>query len=194
MAFIAVEGIDGSGKSTLLAALKERLVAAGSTALGERVRELLLAGREELTPWAEICLFTAARAELVAKVVRPALGEGRTVLIDRFLWSTLAYQCYGSGVPLEPTFSLQRAAVQGTLPACVLWLDLPVATAMGRREGAEDRIEARGSAFLQRVREGFATLAVADPDRIHRLDATLPPQELVARAWERLRSQGLVSS
>lgn len=193
MAFIAFEGIDGAGKSTLIAALKARLEARGAdvlvarepgtTAFGERLRALLLdPGTEQLQRWTEACLFTAARAEMLAQVIQPALEEGRTVLLDRFAYSTLAYQGDGLGLDLSVLEPLQNAAIGGRWPDRVFWLDLPLDVARGRRGEEEDRIEGRGDAFLGRVAAGFERMAAADPERFCRLDATLPAEQIADEA------------
>lgn len=192
--FIAFEGIDGCGKSTLLQYIAERLRAAGrdplcvrepgSTPLGERVRDALLdPATGELTAWTEVCLFTACRAEMVSTQIRPALDMGRDVLLDRYFYSTLAYQSYGAGADLEATRQLQLEAVGGLLPDLVLLPDLTVKTADGRRSGGDDRMEAKGPEFLQRVRLGFLDLAAGDADRWCVLDGDAPPADVAAAGW-----------
>jgi len=192
--FIAFEGIDGCGKSTLLRSVEGRLRALGrdpllvrepgSTALGERVRAALLDPKTgDLTPWTEVCLFTACRAEMVATQIRPALEQGRDVLLDRYFFSTLAYQAYGAGADLETTRTLQLEAVGGLLPDLVLIPDLSVAEATRRRGGDDDRMEAKGAEFLERVRTGFLALADADPGRWSVLDGAATPEQVAEAGW-----------
>ena len=156
----------------------------GSTALGERVRAALLDPKTgDLTPWTEVCLFTACRAEMVATQIRPALEQGRDVLLDRYFFSTLAYQAYGAGADLETTRTLQLEAVGGLLPDLVLIPDLSVAEATRRRGGDDDRMEAKGAEFLERVRTGFLALADADPGRWSVLDGAATPEQVAEAGW-----------
>lgn len=175
--FIALEGIDGSGKSTqaerLAATLAERGVATtstrepGGTPLGERVRELLLAGEPgHMSPLAEVHLFAAARAQLVHEVVRPALDAGRWVVSDRFLDSSLAYQGYARGLGVDLVLEANRAAVDGCLPDLSLVIDIEPADTVGRRRARPDRIEAEGDDFLARVAEGYRQVAARFPERV----------------------------
>lgn len=193
--FIAFEGIDGCGKSTLLQLIAERLRAEGrdplcvrepgSTPLGERVREALLdPATGELTAWTEVCLFTACRAEMVWTQIRPALDAGRDVLLDRYFYSTLAYQAYGQGADLEATWKLQLEAVEGLLPDLVLLPDVAEDVAAARRRGGDDRMEAKGRDFLERVRIGFMELARNDAERWRVLDGAAPPEIVAAAGWD----------
>ena len=198
--FIAFEGIDGCGKSTALAAVADRLAAEagaaplclrepGSTALGERVRSALLdPATGDLTAWSEVCLFTACRAEMVASQIRPALTGGRDVLLDRYFYSTLAYQGHGAGADRELTRRLQLEAVGGLEPDLILLLDLDATIASGRRSGDDDRMEAKGLEFLERVRGGFLELASTDSGRWRVLDGALPPEEVAALAWQAVQA------
>ena len=193
--FIAFEGIDGCGKSTLLRLIAERLRAEGreplclrepgSTPLGERVRDALLdPATGELTAWTEVCLFTACRAEMVSAQIRPALDAGRDVLLDRYFYSTLAYQAYGQGADLEATWKLQMEAVEGLLPDLVLLPDVAEDVAAARRRGGDDRMEAKGRDFLERVRIGFMELARNDAERWRVLDGAAPPEIVAAAGWD----------
>jgi len=175
--FIALEGIDGSGKSTQARLLAEALEARGlsvaatrepgGTPLGERVREILLSGEPgALTPVAEATLFAAARAELVARVVRPALEAGSWVVTDRFLDSSLAYQGAARGLGVDLVLEINRPAVDGCLPHLALVVDVAVAVAAGRRCASPDRIEAEGDGFQQRVADGYRELARRFPERV----------------------------
>jgi dTMP kinase len=139
----------------------------GGTPLGERVREILLSGDPgALTPVAEATLFAAARAELVARVVRPALEAGWWVVTDRFLDSSLAYQGAARGMGVDLVLEINRPAVDGCLPDLSVVVDVPVAVAAGRRCARPDRIEAEGDGFQQRVADGYRELSRRFPGRV----------------------------
>jgi dTMP kinase len=185
--FIAFEGGEGAGKSTQVAALAGRLAALGhrvcatrepgGTPGAEAVRQLFVSGaRDRWTPRGDALLIAAARADHVARRIRPALEAGEIVLCDRFVHSTLAYQGHGNGLPIDALVAIHRFATGDLWPDLVLWLDLPVEVGLARaaaRAGSPDRFETSDPGFHQRVRAGFATLAAADP-RIHRIEGTAP--------------------
>src|SRR5919202_2655949 len=153
--FVTFEGLDGSGKSTQAALPLEALVAVGrnvvatrepgGTDFGERVRDLLLHG-QELTPWAEAALFAAARAELVARVIRPALEDGADVVCDRYVDSSLAYQGIARGLGVDRVLELNLQAIQGLLPDRTFLLVLDPSESAGRG-GETDRLERQGADF-----------------------------------------------
>ena len=188
--FVTFEGVDGSGKSTQAGLLAERLAAEGrdvvatrepgGTELGERVRDLLLGGGE-VAAWAEAALFAAARAQLVAEVIRPALDRGAVVVCDRYLDSSLAYQGIARGLGLERVLELNLTVVEGLLPDRTFLLLLEPAAAAARMDGSPDRIERAGEAFVGRVDAGYRELAARFPERIVPLDGRLPEQELADR-------------
>lgn len=168
--------MDGAGKSTQLTLLAGALRARGrdvvatrepgGTALGERLRAVLLDGEPVIVaPQAEVLLFAAARAELVAEVIRPALDAGRWVVCDRFVDSSLAYQGVARGMGIDAVWDANRLAVEGCLPDRALVLDLPVGDARAR-SGGDDRIEAEGDGFQQRVAAGYRELAARFPERV----------------------------
>jgi len=176
--FIVFEGIDGSGKTTQLQRLAEWLPNSGlmpsgallhvtrepgGTALGQSLRQLLLHPPDGTAPCpiAELLLYAADRAQHVETVIRPALAAGDWVLCDRFTGSTVAYQGYGRGLSPRVITKLERIATGGLRPDLTIWLKLPVAESLRRRgDRPADRIEASGEAFLQRVGDGFAHLAL----------------------------------
>jgi dTMP kinase len=184
--FVTFEGIDRSGKSTqarLLAdALGPEAVAVrepGGTPVGERVRELLKDPAVEMTPEAEALLFAAARAELVDRVIRPALEEGRVVVSDRFLDSSLAYQGAARGLGMDEVERINRFATGGLTPDLTLLLEIDPGAAAGR--GAEDdRFESEGAGLQRAVLDAYDRLAAADPGRWRRIDADRPPEEVHA--------------
>jgi dTMP kinase len=193
--------VDGSGKSTQAAmladALEERGVRVvrtrepGGTPVGERVREILLAGAPgELELSAEALLFAAARAELVRRVIVPTLTQGGWVVCDRFLDSSLAYQGAARGLGLEAVLQVNRLAVDGRLPDRSLVIDVPIALATSRRCATPDRIEAEGDGFLARVAAGYHELAGMYPERVRLVDGTGTPDEVHARVLDAVGDLG----
>jgi dTMP kinase len=185
--FIVFEGGEGSGKSTQAKLLAEAIDAdltrePGGTKLAEEIRELLLhADVLDLSPRTELLLMVAARAQHVAERITPTLTSGRHVVCDRFSGSTLAYQGYGRGLPLEDVVVACEIATEGVIPDLNILLDLPPELATSRRGGAPDRIEAAGTDFHARVAEGFRAIAAADPSRWAVVDALGPVDEVSAR-------------
>lgn len=186
--FVTIEGPEGSGKTTQAARLRSRIEAGGhevvltrepgGTALGERIRELLLEIADRAhDPRADALLFNAARAQLVADVIRPALDRGAVVLSTRFADSTLAYQGYAAGLPLAELRALARLATGGLRPDLTILLDVPVEEGLRRKTGDEvTRFEtAFDVEFHRRVRDGFVALAEAEPDRWVVIDGTRSP-------------------
>jgi dTMP kinase len=195
--FVTFEGVDGSGKSTQAELLRDALAAEGrevvltrepgGTDLGERVRELVLNG-PAMTPWAEAALFAAARAELVATVIRPALDRGADVIADRYVDSSLAYQGIARGVGVEHVLELNLHVVQGLMPDVTVLLLLDPEAA-GRRVAEPDRLEREGADFHRRVDAAYRELAERFPERIVALDGARPADELSEVILERLRSR-----
>lgn len=186
--FIAFEGGEASGKSTQAARLAARLDALltrepGGTPVGEQVRALLLEPGGDVDARAEALLMAAARAQHVHEVIEPALAEGRDVVTDRFTASSLAYQGYGRGLPLEEVRALSTFATAGLEPDVYVLLDVPPEVAAERRSREHDRMEAAGDDFHRRVHDGF--LALAD-ERWVVVDGTLPTDEVEAEVWSRL--------
>lgn len=192
--FLVVEGPEGAGKSTLVAGLAERLKAAGvdpllvrepgGTPAAERIRSILLEPGMQIEPLSEMYLFLAARADLVAQVLRPALAAGRTVLADRFQLSTEAYQCGGRGIDRALFRSANAGATGGLQPDVTLVLDLPTETGFARvraGRGKLDRIEQAGPEFHARVAEVFRN---ATGPGITHLDATRTPEHVLQSSWD----------
>ena len=200
--FITLEGGEGAGKSTQTAALSERLEATGvrvvrtrepgGTPLGERLRDIALdrssGGEIALDCLTETLLFVAARAELVASVIAPALEASAIVVCDRFSDSTLAYQGFGRGVDLETIERLNADAARGLRPDVTVLLDLPVKEGLSRTgaAGQADRFGREEAAFHERVREGYRTLAGREPERWLVVDASQPPDAVTEQIWRRV--------
>lgn len=198
---ITFEGGEGAGKSTQIARLCDRLVSdgglaadgvvrvrePGGTAMGEGIRELLKRRDASIGPEAELLLFAACRAQLVAEVIAPALRAGKVVVCDRFADSTLAYQSGGRGLPAEAVRSTNALACQGIGPRLTVLLDLPpeagLARASARDQGRPDRLEALDIDFHRRVRASYLALAAGEPGRFLVLDAALPPSVLADAIW-----------
>lgn len=180
--FVTFEGIDRSGKTTQARLLCEALGAEalgvrepGGTPAGERVRDLLKDAAVPLGPEAEALLFAAARAELVERVIRPALEDGRVVVSDRFLDSSLAYQGGARGLGMDEVEAINRFATGGLVPDLTFLLEIDAETA-ARRAGERDRFEDEGAALQQAVLEAYERLVAADPARWRRVDATRSPE------------------
>ena len=167
----------------------------GGTPLAEKIRGLL---REELadppSPRSEALLFLAARAQVVAHVIRPALARGEWVLCDRFADSTFAYQGYGRGIAVDRLRQLNDFATEGLVPDLTLLLDVPPEVSRARlaaRQAATatsaDRIERAGAAFHARLRAGFLALARAEPARFAVIDASRPPAEVALQVRAAVR-------
>lgn len=168
--FVALEGVDGCGKTTQARLLAGALGALcthepGGTALGHALRALLLDSDPPVpVPRAEALLMAADRAQHVEEVVRPALESGRWVVTDRFSGSTLAYQGYGRGLPLDGLRQVVRWAAGGVSPDLSVLVDVPVEVARRRLDSAaRDRVERLGAGFFERVRAGYLELAAAGP-------------------------------
>ena len=203
--FITFEGGEGCGKSTQVKFLAEVLEARGikvlltrepgGTLLSEKIRTLLREKSEDApVDKAELLLFLAARAQLVEKVVAPALAAGTWVVSDRFSDSTFAYQGYGRGLDLGTLRLINDFATGSLRPDRTVLLDVDPAEALRRRRGRElatateaDRIESAGEAFHARLRAGFLEMAAAEPQRIITVDANGTAEEVKERVWNALK-------
>lgn len=200
--FVSFEGIEGCGKSTQLSLLAQELQRRGvkvvttrepgGTPLGEEIRALLLNPAFSPTPWAELFLLEAARAQLVATVIRPGLEEGAWVLADRFSDSSLAYQAGGRGLPWAQVRALNRMATGGLVPHRTLVLTLPVSQALTRArnrastQASNRRFEDEAEAFHRRVARAFQRLATQEPQRVRMVDGRGSPSQVHARVLKEL--------
>ncbi len=190
--FVTFEGIDGSGKTTQARLLADTLSAEGAdvvltrepggTPLGEAVRDLVLHG-EHVAPWAEAALYTAARAQHVEEVIRPALERGATVISDRYLDSSVAYQGAGRGLGVEAVLQLNLSAVGGLVPDWTILVDLDARGASERMGGDRDRIERDGLELQERAAEAYRALAARFSDRYVVVDGTASVAEIAAQVW-----------
>ncbi|MCU0706224.1 MAG: dTMP kinase [Fimbriiglobus sp.] len=198
-AFISLDGIDGTGKSTQLALLAEKLrslghtvttcVDPGGTEIGARLREILLYGRQtQMSLRAEALMFMASRAELVDKVIRPALARGEVVLADRYLLANVVYQGHAGGLDPTDLWAVGRFSTGALDPDLTLVLDLPVEVARTRRKpSAADRVESRGDWYFNRVREGFLFEVHNWPDRMRVIDASGTVEDVQAAVFAEVR-------
>jgi dTMP kinase len=190
---ITVEGLDGAGKTTLITALARELDATvlrepGGVELAERIRALVADRELHVDPRAEALLFAAARAQLVAEKLQPLLDAGATVLLDRFVDSSLAYQGGGRELGVEAIRALNAFATGGLTPDRTLLLRIDPHAGLARIAGREaDRLEGAGGEFFARVAQTYDELAAAEPDRFVVIDATEPPDTVLTAALDALR-------
>jgi dTMP kinase len=210
--FITFEGGEGAGKTTQVGLLQQRLQRMGralvvtrepgGTALGERLREIILRpsqrnpappdtpSQPHMTATAELLLFLAARAELISEVITPAMAAGSIVLCDRYNDSTIAYQGYGRGLDLDAVRTACDLATGGLHPDLSILLDLPVGAGLARKAGGGewDAIGHESREFHERVRHGFHELAAAEPQRWLIVDAALPMEDVSDTIWQRVHA------
>ena len=188
--FISLEGVDGSGKSTqarlLVEALGPETVAIrepGGTDAAERIRELLADPSLDLDPFAELLLFSAARADLVSRVIRPALEAGKTVVADRFADSSVAYQGGARGLGTSHVLSLTDTVIDGLWPDLTLLLKVDPELGLGRAT-SDDRFEAEGLELQRAVAEAYEEIAIIASDRVVVIDATGSVEEVHERVMD----------
>jgi dTMP kinase len=194
--FVTLEGLDGSGKTTQARLLRVRLEAdgvevvstrePGGTPLGEEIRALVLHGGE-VAPWAEAALYAAARAQHVEQVIRPALERGATVICDRYVDSSVAYQGIARGLGLERVLDLNLAAVGGLMPDRTILLEVDVVSAGARMGDELDRIEREDDGFRDRAAAGYRELANRFPARYLVVDGTASPAAIGEEIYGALR-------
>ena len=194
--FVTFEGIDGSGKTTQARLLAERLEREGvdvvltrepgGTPLGEAVRDLVLHG-EHVAPWAEVALYAAARAQHVDLVIRPALARGATVVCDRYVDSSAAYQGGARHLGVDTVMELNLTVVGGLMPDRTVLVEVSPETAAARVGGSGDRIERDGIALWARAAEAYRDLARRDPRRYVVVDGARPVEELAEEIHGHLR-------
>ena len=192
---ITIEGIDGAGKTTLAEALRDAIAARGrdvcllrepgGVAASERVRELVKDPGLTIGARAEALLYAAARAQLVEEGIRPRLRAGTWVLLDRFVDSSLAYQGAGRGLGIDAVRAINEFGTGGLQPDRTLWLALAPATARGRsvtRGEPVDRLEREEAEFFERIERAYSDLADREPERVRRIDAARPPDQVLAQS------------
>ena len=192
--FISLEGIDGCGKTSVKEGLLQyfsnfpvlSIREPGGTLISEKIREILLDEKnQEITARTEAFLYAAARSQLVEELIRPALLQGKIVLADRYLDSTIAYQGYGRGLDLGFLTTLNQLCTSGLKPHLTLLLDIDPAEGQRRKKkDIPDRLEKEGIEFQSRVREGYLKIARQESERIKLLDAGKDFKEVLQEAIE----------
>ena len=193
--FVSLEGIDGSGKSTQAELLADalgpdtlRIREPGGTDAAERIRGLLADPALELDPFAELLLFSAARADLLARVIRPALEAGRDVVADRFADSSIAYQGGARGLGTSYVLSLTDTVLDGIWPDLTILLRVDPEVGLGRADG-EDRFEAEGLELQRAVAEAYEEIVLTAPDRVVAVEASGSVEDVHDRIMEVLRDR-----
>jgi dTMP kinase len=199
--FITFEGPDGSGKTTQARMLAEYLKSRGvpvlhtrepgGTAISEQIREVILSTRNQsICDETEALLYSAARAQIVTELIRPALSAGKIVVCDRYADSTMAYQGYGLGLELEALRAITRFATAGLTPDLTFYVDVPVEVGLARRHrGETNRLDLKDLEYHVRVREGFLKMAQAEPQRWIVLDGTRSVDLVQAEIRQRLEQK-----
>ncbi len=196
--FITFEGGEGCGKSAQSRVLYKKLVQLsipvvltyepGGTPLGDEISRLLKWANADISPMTELLLFNAARAQLVAEVIKPNLEKGKVVILDRYADSTIAYQSYGRDLDLEIVKKINNTATQGLIPDLTVLLDMPSEKGLGRKKARKrDRFEKEILAFHQKVRQGYLTLAADEPERWLVIDASQSKEKVAGIIWQRIR-------
>jgi len=199
--FITFEGPDGSGKTTQARRLAEYLQARGlpilltrepgGTEISEQIRQVILSTRNQaMRNEAEVLLFSAARAQIVAELIRPALAAGKIVVCDRYSDSTLAYQGYGLGLDLDALRAITQFATGGLVPDLTFYIDVPAEVGLTRRQrGKTNRLDQKDVEYHTRVRNGYLELAKAEPRRWVVIDGTASVEEVQGQIRARMMSE-----
>ena len=200
--FIVLEGGDGAGKSLVARHLKERMEVVwtrepGGTPVAEKIREILLDPQiDSMDSCCEALLYAASRAEHVARVIRPALEEGKMVLCERFVLSSLAYQGVGRGLEIDPVYTVNQWATRSLRPDLTLFFEATPQQVLDRKkkEGMLDRLEKEGLSFHDSVYQGYqralAWMEADGRENVHRIDATQSPEEVIEEAWQCINKLG----
>ncbi|MFQ5967135.1 MAG: dTMP kinase [Acidimicrobiia bacterium] len=191
--YVALEGIEGAGKSSIAPAVVEGLLAGGhpsilvrepgGTPTGESIRSILLGQESVLDAWTEALLFAAQRAQLASEVIGPALAEGTSVVGDRSVYSSLAYQGGARGLGVDIVRTVNRAGLGNVWPSLVVLLAIDPALGLAR-QAVPDRIGAQGVEFQRRVAAVYETLAATEPERFILVDAARAHEDVAARVVE----------
>lgn len=186
--FITFEGIDGCGKTTQALLTYKYLIEIGlnaiilrepgSTAVSEKIRNILLDKKNNISDTTELLLYEAARAQITSSEIKPALKKGMIVLCDRYYDSTTAYQGYGRKLNIRMVKSLHKVATRGLVPDLTFVFDLDLNTASLRQGKEKDRLETQSNAFFQRVRAGFNEIARKERRRVKLIDAAQPIEKV----------------
>jgi dTMP kinase len=205
--FITFEGSEGCGKTTQIKSLSNKLKTLGKnveitrepggTQIGESIRHLLQdpLNTDKITPITELLLFSACRAELSERIIKPALARGDFVVCDRFYDSTYVYQGIGRSLNLSYIEQLKTISVGTLIPDLTIILDLNASTGLERAEnrqsGTLDRIEAESLQFFEKIRQGYLDLAKSEPERFFIIDGSLSVQEIESIIWDEVKKRFL---
>ncbi len=201
--FLTIEGPDGAGKTTQVEKIRVYLESRGhkvlvtrepgGTLLGERLREILLNfEKENPVPEAEALIYAASRAQLVKKIIGPALQKGSIVLCDRFVDSSLAYQGFARGLGIRKLESVNRWFLKDIWPDMTIILDIDPTKSLKRLQGQKDRLEREALDFHKKVREGFLVLHKMYPHRIKKVDASHKPEQVFEKILFEIRKSCII--
>ena len=193
---IVFEGVEGSGKTTQTQILCDKLESVnqraittrepGGTTSGELIRNIIL-DQEDLTPMSELYLFNAARSLLIEQLVIPQLREEIHVIMDRFIYSTMAYQSYGREIPLQTVKTINEIASHQVVPDVIVLLDIPPQKALSRRPDPRDRFEREALDFHTKIRDGYLAMAQENPRDWIVIDADLKPDQIAEMVWRKIQ-------